>query len=56
LDLGELELGNIAIEKALLVDIDYTFVRDDPGVEIEIKPEDEKKIPDKERPEAFAEE
>ena len=55
LDFGEFQLRNIAVKKSFLADIDYAFIRDDPGVEIEVDPKNEKKIPDKKRSEAFAE-
>ena len=50
LNLGELQLRNVAVEKSLLADVDDAFIRHNPSVEIEIKPQDEEKIPDKKRP------
>ncbi len=47
LNTGELELADLAIEEALLLDIDDTFARNDPDIEVVINPRQKSIYPEK---------
>jgi hypothetical protein len=55
LDFGQFELGNVPVEKSSLFNVDDPLIRDNPGIEIIIEPENKEKIPDEKHGQTFTE-